>query len=511
MPGFVPSPKEQDKFSSEEENTSDSPFEKEKGKEKEEFKKVKEKKSKQKKSPLDEWLIKRNFKTTSRQYTHLMLNGGKINIPEEHAITFLQRYAEDIKNGEKHFICELKTEKFKFFSDLDFLEIETDDNKNGIPDNVIIDYISTIQTVIHEFYKDYINPVDLFVMVCCAKAKKKVFQGQNYIKTGVHLIWPKVFTTKQTALLLRYAIVKAMELAYDPRPSFNSWAEVVDTSVYNANGLRMIGSKKIEACKVCKGTTEKLCGKKNCILFNKTRKLYENRAYSIKYVINSDEDQEKCFLNPTKLQFYLDSTFECIRDASIRLNYTVPESAFNTPIWVQYKNKPNARLRSKKLQKLPSKEDIEGLKSIGQKELLGDTSKAKGKITRFLKNNLPSEYKGMVIKDIYKLKVTGYYCVRTDSHYCMNLKGEHNSNTIWFLITPQGVSQRCFCRCDTTERRYFGYCKDFKSKPMKLSIPLKNELFPNSKSKVDEEYKFKVRKSTDDRMSNLMDRLKEQL
>ena len=53
--------------------------------------------------------------------------------------------------------------------------------------------------------------------------------------------------------------------------------------------------------------------------------------------------------------------------------------------------------------------------------------------------------------------------LRTASKRCGNVSdgGEHKNCTIYFMLTRRGVHQRCFCPCDTLDRRVAGLCKDY--------------------------------------------------
>ena len=64
----------------------------------------------------------------------------------------------------------------------------------------------------------------------------------------------------------------------------------------------------------------------------------------------------------------------------------------------------------------------------------------------------------------------------------MNVARDHHSNTIYFTLTEYGICQKCFCRCDSTEGRKFGLCRDYHSNMVALTAKLKSTLFPNAKS-----------------------------
>jgi hypothetical protein len=55
------------------------------------------------------------------------------------------------------------------------------------------------------------------------------------------------------------------------------------------------------------------------------------------------------------------------------------------------------------------------------------------------------------------------FMLRSTSRWCGNIGRAHNSNNVYFQLTRAGVCQRCYCRCDTTEGRRHGLCKDYSS------------------------------------------------
>jgi hypothetical protein len=53
------------------------------------------------------------------------------------------------------------------------------------------------------------------------------------------------------------------------------------------------------------------------------------------------------------------------------------------------------------------------------------------------------------------------YTVNSNSKYCWNLDGEHNSEKQYYIITRWDIEKRCHCRCEKHHNRTWGLCKDF--------------------------------------------------
>lgn len=107
-------------------------------------------------------------------------------------------------------------------------------------------------------------------------------------------------------------------------------------------------------------------------------------------------------------------------------------------------------------------------------------------IAQRLIESLSSSYKGInvylittteMVKD-YKLEVNG-----PGKKWCQNMRkndGYHNSTSVYFYMTPKGIVQRCYCRCDTIEGRVgTTRCREFKSRLVPLSEEVKQAFFPD--------------------------------
>jgi hypothetical protein len=116
--------------------------------------------------PLKKWVLQNRYfiKTTDTKErkavaTHFLLDGGIWGIPKEKYSEFLGLLAVDLQNGEKHYICENRTEIFKFICDIDMFE-----------DSVVTtEQISRVIEVLNDIVSEYYGPSK--VIICGADPK----------------------------------------------------------------------------------------------------------------------------------------------------------------------------------------------------------------------------------------------------------------------------------------------------------------------------------------------------
>jgi len=152
--------------------------------------------------------------------THVLMSGGILHVPETEVEEFYRAYIEAINSGSKLYVVEQKTDRFKFFVDLDYKAPEK------LSDEDLNQFCSIIDEVVGSK---------------CLVARAQVRQvkgddGQPTLKSGVHLHWPDVIVTRTRAINLRSKIIESL----GPGP----WDKVIDASVYGGSGLRMLWSHK---------------------------------------------------------------------------------------------------------------------------------------------------------------------------------------------------------------------------------------------------------------------------
>ena len=461
-------------------------------------------------SPFRKWMVANKFFTRDKTYTHLLLNGGKINIPECENKNFLKYYSQDIENSNPNFICEVRTDVFKFYIDLDFLYV------NEISDNEIIFYTYNIQRIL-----DYIidnsstNKNISKCVVCLSQPSTK----KNLIKMGVHLMFPNLLVNKETALLIRNIIVEYFKNTFYSN-EYIKWDEIIDETVYKQNGLRMLGSSKIEKCVSCKNK------KGECLKCYGTKKIDVNRYYTAKYIIKENNiyyliyNKNSKYLNhynkienlfnfKNKLNDYfidfekkinnkyyneLEISFknfeikkkiksfeDIINLVSIRTytNFIYDLKEYEFPCWIREIICNNNETPEKNqltpvqnnfLCKIKRNNDF---KNLNVKEVISINSDKGNTIINLIKTSYPV-YKNEIFKEI--LFMGNYYIISTNSKYCMNVEREHSGNHIYFIIDNYKLYQKCFSLKISDDQKN-GSCRDYHSKPKMLNKYMKNYLF----------------------------------
>lgn len=439
--------------------------------------------------------------------THLLLDGGTlyVNIDDKQNKEFCIRLAEDIDAGVSNFVAEMRTPVFKMHVDLDIYE------DDPISDEVLHDiWVTNIQYVIKSFYEHTVTSTfrnlsrhesyDSLSVVICRTAPKMVEKNKKlWAKTGVHLIWPFLFATVKEALMLRSAFIQHFREKFGPHHGSNPYEDVFDMSIYTTNGLRMVGSSKLEKCTSCNGKPAKnqTCDIGMCD--GKTGKYDTKHVYRVTEVL--DRDGKKC---PVLLTCIKSTTKSEVLTTSIRMASRATSHPFKKPEWFEevcfhdekdnhkslFKPTPTERQARRALLG-QSEENIKGAEREGltKRPRLPKTDKRVTNLQKWLKNgNLPEDYR---LPDVYRnteiVDLTmfpgdndsPYYIARTDSLFCMNKASEHNNNNIYFLINKYGLYQKCFCQCATTEGRKEGMCMDYRSSPKSMPSDVFKYFYPD--------------------------------
>jgi hypothetical protein len=199
---------------------------------------------------------------------------------------------------------------------------------------------------------------------------------------------------------------------------------MIDKSVYENNGLRMIGSHKGKASST-------------------------SGIYWPTLEMNDDE------VTPLKHDEVMRELPSWVRSTSIRL----PPGALVPEVEMP----PRRKLYV----------DFPGHDDADATPVDSDTAQA---VEMALEKTLPRVYKSSkmtVTKTLAKKKA---WLVRSSSKFCHNINSDHRSTNVFFYVTAEHAVQKCFCTCDTTKGRLYGQCRKFSSKPFKFSKPVVTQL-----------------------------------
>ena len=394
-------------------------------------------------NPLKKWVISNKYfiKTTDSrdkkaEATHYLLDGGIWKIPLTEYQEFLKLLAADLSNGEKHYISENKTPVFKFICDLDFYD------ETVITPGQVKHVVAIIQEIVKEYFGDY------RIIICGADSKQVLINEIQLIKSGFHLVFPKLWITVETSKKLRILFINKLIETFGERSDYNKWDDVVDLSVYEDNGLRMVGCRKIGFCKACKNKKDL---RETCEKCEGIGKIDENRVYKPVAVLPDNQE----YLDTITRDYYT-----MLLETSIYNYCNLEASVLLKPILVEIETVKRSR-KSNKTSTVTQESGIEL------------------KIQTFIRKNFKEHYNTCTVKKVTKNENENsfVYYIEIDDNFCMNVNRNHTSSNVYFQIRPSGISQRCYCRKETTQGRCQGMCKDYSSKEINLTKTLKNLLF----------------------------------
>lgn len=184
--------------------------------------------------------------------THLLMDGGRVHVPDALGSRFLAAYAESILAGERLYVVEQRTEPtFRMFCEFDFRTAQKLDDEGSA--RLALRVGAILQKDVFSAYVEGVGPEESKAMVTycpCSEEKPGCY------KVGMHFNW-RCDTTLARAIVLRRLAVQrfsqldAEEFGFDLPTA--TWNDVVDASVYDKCGLRLLYSRKNVVCATCKG------------------------------------------------------------------------------------------------------------------------------------------------------------------------------------------------------------------------------------------------------------------
>jgi len=434
----------------------------------------------QEREAFQRWTLKH---VTKDRPTHVALNKGSLYIPlgpeEQH---FLKAYAKMLVAGHQMYFVEQLTYATegpvcsRLFMDLDFKQLR------GVTERGIEAAAMVVSKTVHRFFG-----IQSTTIVCSTtyKTEYKTDPSGNKIaqvKTGVHLHWPNFYVTSLQALHIRESVLVDLTEAFGHRDvvSMNSWDDVVDQSVYSkvngggGSGLRMLGSYKTEKCDKCKNkkrVAEAPCDEclGNGYVICKDDQGRPGRPYMMLCVlgepnaeghIERDLHMEMAYKNDMH-RLILDTKIRTERtEATLHCGFDLPTGAPTYMAEVGNKRKHSAIARNERV--------------------VDPKDSTHAELQKVIREAFGPLYAHIMVTKIAKTKaqytvsrVTGLNC-----KYCQNIGREHVSNNIYFVVTKNGVTQRCYDTGGLTPEMKHGICKEYASSEMPLPLSSISILWP---------------------------------
>jgi len=386
--------------------------------------------------------------------THVTMCGSNFAIAEKDESTFLETYAALVSSGCRCYFVERPTEVYRYFCDFDFKQLVR------IPDKTIEAAAMVVQSVVKTFYPSLRDDEHaLRSIVCTTDAKRVPASGSTpeLIKTGMHILWPGLLVSVDTALNIRESMLVGMQKAFGLRvePN-NSWEDVIDVSVYpdlnkKGSGLRMLGSCKSVTCSSCKGS-RKLDPKDkesaDCVRCKGVGKLDEGRPYFPLMVLTTSGKRDV-----NSEMHYLEDMHSLIIDTKIRTfsgtqptaGYVLPDGA---PVYLA--SEPGRIRRQGGTDVIDRSGKVKstiGSLFQGQKVEVSRSDPVWPAIETMICKHPCGMYTQTIVNQIttnakrskYTAHITGPY-----SHYCQNKGSVHSSNRVFFEFDSSGFVQKCF-------------------------------------------------------------------
>ena len=365
------------------------------------------------------WYTSQKFNNATN-LSHVLMDGGKLSVPFDRLNEFYDVYIQSVKSGERIYVVEQKSETYNFFVDIDYKDVEP----LGIDD-------------IREISKTICDTVNFHGAKECLISVSPPKPSGDITKTGIHLNWPEFVVDQNSAIALREHILVSLS-------KFNStmdWNEIIDSSVYGdarrktkGSGFRMPWSYK--------RAKHDACGGKGCASCENGR--IDQLAYLpvFMYTLGS-----LARISP-------EPSVKILKMSAVRTD--APRTITVEP--------PSVSFRIKEC----SFSDDQTNNEIYDEEL-------KNRIETFIRKNMDGQDNAYITK-LFKNKET--YYAATTSRYCENVKRNHSSNHVWFIISGREILQKCFSRHETIRGRRDGFCEYFCGRRHKLTNDIIDKLYP---------------------------------
>lgn len=403
--------------------------------------------------------------------THFDLTGGMYCIPEEDREDFYCQAALDIINRDFYFLVEKRMgDVAPFYVDLDY------SSSKALEETEVSVIASNIITAVRDFYSTVASELWESLSLCAVSMAHepcviKNCDGRDFLKSGVHLVFPNLFVSQTQAEDIANYIIQFMLRNFPNDLNTASWGSIIDLSVYSiGKSLRMIGSSKASRCIECgggrrgKGIPSNLCP---VCCTSRTPGIVVAGSSGRQYLpVVVLVDNGSMYSNFSR-RFRDDLKFAMAFSSIYSGREHRPVSGFAHPL--DYEpivcKRDGFTVRTHCDEISLDDKRVRILKDIISRSRPTWSFLGISKVKERSKTN-PGKHN-------YLINVFG-----TGSHFCANKNGNHSSNTIYFIAKSTGVFQHCFSKKSPTGGSTIS-CSKYQSDPITFSSYIEvSTLFP---------------------------------
>lgn len=167
-------------------------------------------------------------------------------VPDASYRDFLALYAECVNDGDQLYVVERPSPRIRFYADFDM-------HVDAAEVECIV--ARTAASFARHATKHSNSDSPVVVLRAAPKPIKGGGEGgkcgAGCVKLGLHIVLPMTRVDVSEAERLRGCVLA--DIIAELPPPHNSWEDAFDASVYRQGGLRLVGSRKMEACTCASG------------------------------------------------------------------------------------------------------------------------------------------------------------------------------------------------------------------------------------------------------------------
>lgn len=330
--------------------------------------------------------------------SHLLLDGGVMSVPDDAAGEFLHEYAKGVVRGTRHApppcVVEVRTPVFRMFYDLDARVSDADAAaavaRGDVPPAVDV----VLRTLVAATADAFVPRTDTTTaVVCVADAPVPARDGAGTHKVGVHVTFDDLYATPAVARFVREKVLAALQDV--PNPFANAYADVVDEAVYKGSGMRLPWSAK---------------------------KRGDARVY-VPVGVWTAADGRVETLDPSHVTSSVARCRDALRRVSLRCPDRLAPSELADELPAGYDPVPSAGA------------------SVSHASLADFAA-----VLPAVEAAIASAHEGYVGRVTGALRGEHAVIFRHSSRYCANVGRLHRTSNTYFVLTRDGLRQRCYSR-----------------------------------------------------------------